>query len=88
MTKRNHNRNDGFERSLSHFIYMYAYHLKVLTFVDTIMNAALLKVYGLNFSSKDDADVFATAMLKALEVNFILQNGSTKICQTYLFAYT
>jgi Ni,Fe-hydrogenase III large subunit len=25
-------------------------------------------VYGLNFSSKDDADVFATAMIKALEV--------------------
>ena len=27
------------------------------------------QVYGLNFSSKDDADVFATAMLKSLEVN-------------------
>ena len=26
------------------------------------------QVYGLNFSSKDDADVFATAMLKSLEV--------------------
>jgi len=26
------------------------------------------QVYGLNFSSKDDAEVFATAMLKALEV--------------------
>ena len=26
------------------------------------------QVYGLNFSSADDADVFATAMLKALEV--------------------
>ena len=26
------------------------------------------QVYGLNFSSKDDADVFATAMIKALEV--------------------
>ena len=30
------------------------------------------QVYGLNFSSKDDADVFATAMLKALEVIFSL----------------
>ena len=28
------------------------------------------QVYGLNFSSKDDAEVFATAMLKALEVSF------------------
>ena len=27
------------------------------------------QVYGLNFSSKDDADVFATAMIRALEVN-------------------
>ncbi len=27
-----------------------------------------VQVYGLNFSSKDDADVFATAMIKALEV--------------------
>lgn len=27
------------------------------------------QVYGLNFSSADDADVFATAMLKALEVS-------------------
>ena len=27
------------------------------------------QVYGLNFSSKDDAEVFATAMLKALEVS-------------------
>ena len=27
------------------------------------------QVYGLNFSNKDDADVFATAMLKSLEVN-------------------
>ena len=26
------------------------------------------QVYGLNFSSKDDADVFATAMIRALEV--------------------
>ncbi len=26
------------------------------------------QVYGLNFSSKDDAEVFATAMLRALEV--------------------
>ena len=26
------------------------------------------QVYGLNFSSKDDADVFATAMLRSLEV--------------------
>jgi len=33
----------------------------------------------LNFSSKDDADVFATAMLKALEVkhifNFLVLQG-------------
>ena len=28
----------------------------------------IFQVYGLNFSSKDDADVFATAMLRALEV--------------------
>ena len=28
------------------------------------------QVYGLNFSSKDDADVFATAMLKSLEVSW------------------
>ncbi len=27
-----------------------------------------VQVYGLNFSSKDDADVFATAMIRALEV--------------------
>ena len=27
------------------------------------------QVYGLNFSSKDDADVFATAMIRALEVS-------------------
>ena len=26
------------------------------------------QVYGLNFSSKDDAEVFATAMLRSLEV--------------------
>ena len=26
------------------------------------------QVYGLNFSSKDDAEVFAAAMLRALEV--------------------
>ena len=26
------------------------------------------QVYGLNFSSKDDADVFANAMIRALEV--------------------
>ena len=26
-------------------------------------------MYGLNFSSKDDADVFANAMIRALEVN-------------------
>ena len=30
------------------------------------------QVYGLNFSSKDDAEVFATAMLRSLEV--ILQS--------------
>ena len=30
------------------------------------------QVYGLNFSSKDDADVFATAMLKSLEVKICL----------------
>eukprot|EP00095_Tigriopus_kingsejongensis_P008599 maker-scaffold460_size165339-snap-gene-0.25 protein:Tk08599 transcript:maker-scaffold460_size165339-snap-gene-0.25-mRNA-1 annotation:"protein enabled isoform x2" len=28
------------------------------------------QVYGLNFSSKDDAEVFATAMLNALEVSY------------------
>ena len=28
------------------------------------------QVYGLNFSSKDDADVFATAMLRSLEVRW------------------
>ena len=27
------------------------------------------QVYGLNFSSKDDAEVFASAMLRALEVS-------------------
>jgi enabled protein len=34
------------------------------------------QVYGLNFSSKDDADVFANAMLKALEV---LNSGGQQI---------
>ena len=27
------------------------------------------QVYGLNFSSKDDAEIFAAAMLRSLEVN-------------------
>jgi hypothetical protein len=27
------------------------------------------QVYGLNFSSKDDAEIFAAAMLRALEVS-------------------
>ena len=30
------------------------------------------QVYGLNFSSKDDADAFASAMFRALEVSFCL----------------
>ena len=30
------------------------------------------QVYGLNFSSKDDADVFATAMLRSLEVIYLI----------------
>jgi enabled protein len=30
------------------------------------------QVYGLNFSSKDDADAFALAMLRALEVRFFI----------------
>lgn len=29
------------------------------------------QVYGLNFSSKDDADAFASAMLQALDVSFL-----------------
>ncbi len=34
-------------------------------------------MYGLNFSSKDDADVFATAMIRALEVGIsIFSRGS------------
>ena len=35
------------------------------------------QVYGLNFSSKDDADVFANAMIRALEViqkNYLIVN--------------
>ena len=36
-----------------------------------------VQVYGLNFSSKDDADVFATAMIRALEVGItIFSRGS------------
>ena len=34
------------------------------------------QVYGLNFSSKDDADVFATAMLKSLEVDLLIYSYS------------
>lgn len=30
------------------------------------------QVYGLNFSSKDDAETFARAMLQALDVRFII----------------
>ena len=47
------------------------------------------QVYGLNFSSKDDAEVFATAMLRSLEV--IIQSivldiqFHTMKCQTILF---
>ena len=46
------------------------------------------QVYGLNFSSKDDAEVFATAMLRSLEV--IIQSIVLDIqfhikCQTILF---
>ena len=33
------------------------------------------QVYGLNFSSKDDAEIFAAAMLRSLEVNDIKQIG-------------
>ena len=29
------------------------------------------QVYGLNFSSKDDAEIFAAAMLRSLDVSFI-----------------
>lgn len=38
------------------------------------------QVYGLNFSSKDDADAFAVAMLRALEVPvfFLFHSRRTK----------
>ena len=37
------------------------------------------QVYGLNFSSKDDADAFAKAMLQALDVRFVKCFPSVKI---------
>ena len=46
------------------------------------------QVYGLNFSSKDDAEVFATAMLRSLEVilHLIVLNIQFRIkFQTILF---
>ena len=35
------------------------------------------QVYGLNFSSKDDAEIFAAAMLRSLEVSEVFPSGST-----------
>ena len=47
------------------------------------------QVYGLNFSSKDDADAFALAMLRALEVKsqslfFRLLTSYLKFSSNYL----
>lgn len=39
------------------------------------------QVYGLNFSSKDDAEIFASAMLRSLEV---LTNIKPEACQKVL----
>lgn len=36
------------------------------------------QVYGLNFSSKDDAEVFASAMLRALEVSKQCSDAGTR----------
>ena len=41
-------------------------------------------MYGLNFSSKEDADAFARAMLHALEVILLLKNYSRFYFQFYL----
>ena len=45
------------------------------------------QVYGLNFSSKDDADVFATAMLKSLEVDLLIYSYSNSQFKQFILLY-
>ena len=39
------------------------------------------QVYGLNFSSKDDAEVFASAMLRALEVSETAEESNAQLTE-------
>ena len=45
------------------------------------------QVYGLNFSGKDDAEIFAAAMLRALEVITGIADLYTGLMSEALFVY-